>query len=225
MIILYHLKNSRSQRVIWLLEELGCEYQVVEQSRIDSSFKFPEHIKPLKFPTVSINHEDGVIFMSETSAICEFLCTITHKLLPLNGTFSSTANNIFWKNYADATLMQTLVLKQVFKQIVSNTPFLFKPITLALKSAFFKMYLNGTLAQQLSRVDAHLKDHKWMCGVDFSYVDILMWFPLLAGMTGIKPNTYANIQRYFGDLNQRSAFQNAQKIGDWEQDLFDQYWS
>lgn len=225
MIILYHLKNSRSQRVVWLLQELGCEYHVIEQSEITPSFSFPEHVKPLKFPTVSIQHEDGVTFLSETGAICELLSDLYNNLGPIDGALADTANNLFWKNYADASLMQTMILKQIFKQIVQNTPILFRPIPWALKTAFFKMYLNGTIDLQLKRVDTHLRDHQWMCGTAFSYVDIMMWFPVRAAMVSAVAKKYEHIEHYLYVLGQRPGFKEALRIGQWDQSLFNTYWS
>lgn len=224
MIFLYHLHNSRSQRIVWLLEELNCRYKLLESPEIIEP-TLPAEVLPLKFPTLKYFDAEGTLYLTETSAICDFLSQKHKALLPEIKSSSALANFTFWKNYADASLMQTLVLKQVFKQIVLNTPFLFKPISLMFKHSFNSMFLNKELAQQLKRIEAHLKTNAWMCGSEFTVADILIWFPLEAAMVGVEVQDYPRISAYLDRIKLREPFIKAAKQGNWSADEFNKYWT
>lgn len=223
-ITLYHLKNSRSQRILWLLEELGYDYQVID-SADSGTHDLPNHILPLKFPTVHITDEDSGIYLTESSAICEFLSNRFQSLIPVSVTEIDLANYFFWKNYADASLMQSLVLKQVFKQIVVNTPLPFKPVPWLFKYSFNKLYLNKTIEQQLKRVDEHLKTNTWMCANQFTIADILMWFPLEACMVTMDPPDYPHITFYLAQFRGNHNFNKALESGNWSSQKFRDYWT
>lgn len=222
-VILYHLRNSRSQRLIWLLEELGCNYVLIEGSDIDTS-KLPPEVLPLKFPTVVITHGESTIHMTETSAICEYLCTqVQSPLLPLNNT-EALPDFLFWKNFAEASFMSNLALKQVFRQIVINTPLPFRPVSWMFQKSFNKMYLNQAIKEQLGRFEGHFAKNTWLAE-EFSIADILNWFPLEACRIAYKDDfKYSNIQAYLKRIQKRPAFQTALIRGNWSEVEFSKYW-
>jgi len=225
IITLFHLPNSRSQRVLWLLEEIGCEYQVIDAYDIDNlQQNLPTDLTPLKFPTVHIQDVSHSFYMTETSAICDFLSKKLKILCLDSPNDVDLANFCFWKNYADANLMQLLVLKQVFKQIVFNTPYLFKPIPFLFKVLFNKIYLSKTIEQQLKRVNAHLENNTWMCENEFTIADILMWFPLNAALSSINTVQYPFIKEYLNQIQTREKFQQALLKGKWSKEQFIEYW-
>lgn len=211
---LYHLNNSRSHRIVWLLEELEFDYSIANSN----SHNLPSSILPLKYPTIHLL--DIGIYLTETSAICEFLAN-SHKSL---GFDLCNVDYYFWKNYADSSFMQTLVLKQVFKQIVVNTPLPFKPITWLLKKSFDQMYLNNALKDQLKRIEDHLQLNSYICGDRFSYVDILIWFPIEASLKSMPKDDYPYIAEYLTRLKTRTAFIAAKEKGHWSDEEFSQYW-
>ena len=225
-ITLFHLKNSRSQRILWLLKEIGCDYNVLNTSDINK-FKqnLPTYILPLKFPTIHIQDSAYSFYMTETSAICEFLSK-KFQILDLNSANDIDISNFyFWKNYADANLMQLLVLRQVFKQIFINTPWIFKPIPFLFKIIFNKIYLNKAIEQQLNHINSHLQHNSWMCGNTFTIADILMWFPLEAAFCSINTAKYQFIVRYLNQIQARKQFQQAILEGNWSKEQFLKYWS
>lgn len=223
-ITLYHLQNSRSQRIVWLLEELGCDYTVVDGADLGAP-DLPDNVLPLKFPTIHISDINDSLYLTETSAICDFLSNKFQALLPYQATEKDLADFYFWKNYADASLMQSLVLKQVFKQIVVNTPLPFKPVPWLFKYSFDRLYLNKAIAQQLDRVNAHLRTNAWMCAGQFTIADILMWFPLEASMVNQEPRNYLYITTYLAQVRGSPGFKKALVNGNWSADLFKKYWA
>lgn len=225
-ITLFHLQNSRSQRILWLLEEIGCDYDVINASDIDKHKQnLPTDIMPLKFPTIHIQYECDSFYMTETSAICEFLSRKFQILYLATPDDVDLANFCFWKNYADANLMQLLVLRQVFKQIVVTTPLLFKPVPFLFKVLFNKIYLNKAFDQQLKYIDSHLKDNMWMCGNTFTIADILMWFPLDAALSSINTVQHPFIEKYLNQIQVRKQFSQAMLKGNWSKEQFRKYWS
>ncbi|WP_227591214.1 glutathione S-transferase N-terminal domain-containing protein [Acinetobacter shaoyimingii] len=80
---LYHSPNSRSQRIIWLFEELNLDYELITINKSRSTNRSPSNkervntpdaVLPLKFPTILINTSDQNIAITESSAIAEFFC-------------------------------------------------------------------------------------------------------------------------------------------------------
>lgn len=155
LITLYHLHNSRSQRIVWLLEELGCEYKLKNINGI-KNVDLPDEFLPIKAPTITIDEHHSIYHLSESAAICEFLCTTHQSLVPYIESTEGIADLLFWKNYADGSFMPNLALKQTFKHIHNRTPAPLKPVTYLLKHGMDQFHLNGALHEQLNRIEAHL---------------------------------------------------------------------
>ena len=227
----YHLANSRSQRVLWLLEELELQYQL-EICKVDQNNTVYQKLKTLssnpKFPLVRIQFSQTQenIFLSETSAIADYL---THKFqkLGLNNLGNEEQIDfLYWKNFAESSFMPNMALKQIFAQIVNKTPFIAKPISMLFKYGFDKGFLNHALEMQMNEIEVQLVNRRWIAGSVFTVADIILWFPLRACIeTSPKFQTYPNIQRYLQDLESRPAFQIALKKGQWSESVFQQYWN
>lgn len=220
-ITLYHLKNSRSQRIVWLLEELGLTYELGDFS---DPLDMPESIKPMKYPTVRIALPDQVIWLTETNAICEFLCEITDSLLPTASSLKEVANAFFWKAHIEATFMHNMALKQVFNHIDRTAPLIIRPITFGLKLAVNHFHINEFLKNQLNLIENTLQTQQWICGDKLTYLDIMIWFPLMAATANIDCTLYPNIKRYIDDLSVRSEYMKALRAGEWDQESFNRYW-
>ncbi|MEC6392853.1 glutathione binding-like protein [Acinetobacter pittii] len=220
---LFHLQNSRSQRIIWFLEELGLNYELTikDHSGIDKDKNSPHQLS--KFPTIEIIEQGKTSILAETSAILDYLSHL-HPQLGLNSLLSQQLQNFYyWKNYSEATFIPDLVLKQIFHQIVKRTPFPVRFIPKFLKYGFDQGYLNQSLQRQMSMIDKHLEYHLWFAGDQFTTADILMWFPLLA----CSPNyrQFKHIQRYLAQIENRPAFKNALIKGRWSASTFKAYWT
>src|ERR1043165_9122797 len=129
MITVHHLNNSRSQRVLWLLEELGLDYEIVKYERDPKTLLAPASLRkvhPLgKSPVIT----DGDATLAESGAIIEYLVD-THgkgKLVPAAGT-PAYRDYRYFMHYAEGSLMPFLVMKLVFAKIKSDAPFLVRPI-------------------------------------------------------------------------------------------------
>ena len=133
---------------------------------------------------------------------------------------------LYWKNFAESSFMPNMALKQIFAQIVNQTPLIAKPISMLFKYGFDKGFLNHALEIQMNEVEVQLVNRRWIAGSVFTVADIILWFPLRACIeTSPKFQTYPNIQRYLQDLESRPAFQIALKKGQWSESVFQQYWN
>lgn len=220
---LFHLQNSRSQRIIWFLEELGLNYELTikDHSGIDKDKNSPHQLS--KFPTIEIIEQGKTSILAETSAILDYLSHLHPQLGPNSLLSQQLQNFYYWKNYSEATFIPDLVLKQIFHQIVKRTPFPVRFIPKFLKYGFDQGYLNQSLQRQMSMIDKHLEHHLWFAGDQFTTADILMWFPLLA----CSPNyrQFKHIQRYLAQIENKPAFKNALIKGRWSASTFKAYWT
>lgn len=220
---LFHLQNSRSQRIIWFLEELGLNYELIIKyhSDVDENKNSPHQLS--KFPTIEIIEQGKISILAETSAILDYLSHL-HPQLGQNNLLSQQLQNFYyWKNYCEATFIPDLVLKQIFHQIAQRTPFPIRFIPKLLKYGFDQGYLNQSLQRQMSMIDKHLEHHLWFAGDQFTIADILMWFPLLACSQNY--SQFKHIQRYLTQIENRPAFKNALIKGQWSASTFNAYWT
>ena len=228
---LFHKTNSRSQRIVWLLEELKLDYELVfcDNNPLDQNSAHIKHPHRLaKFPTVQICENDGsdVITLAETAAIADYFSYLCNDLGIAQLTHQEIQLYYYWKNFAEATLMPDLALKQIFAAIVARTPWAVRFVSQLLKLGFDRGYLNHTLHQHLQMIDEHLKNHSYVAGQQFTIADLLLWFPLLA-CTQSNPafESLAHIQRYLLLIQSRPAFQRALEKGQWSAVEFQSYWS
>lgn len=175
----------------------------------------------LKFPTLSVQKNDTVQTLTESSAIAEYLAQHQQQLVltPQDGHYC------FYLHYADASFMPNLALKQVFAQIARQTPWLVRFVSLAFKTAFNRGYLNPEMKQQLNQLNAHLQHHTWLAGDQFSIADILLWFPLHASQYAHPQfSDYPARLSYLTQIKSRPAFQTALQKGRWSAEEFQRYW-
>lgn len=217
-IILHHLPNSRSQRILWLLEELKLDYELqiyIDKNNADAK---------LKFPTLSVQKNDTAQTLTESSAIAEYLAQHQQQLV-LSAQDEHYWHYCFYLHFADASFMPNLALKQVFAQIAQQTPWLVRFVSLAFKAAFNRGYLNPEMKQQLNQLNTHLQQHSWLAGDQFSIADILLWFPLHASQYAHPQfSDYPALIEYLKQIKSRPAFQTALQKGHWSAEKFQRYW-
>ncbi len=182
MIVVHHLNNSRSQRVLWLLEELGVAYKVVRYTRDPATRRAPNALRevhPLgKAPVVV---DDGIV-VAESGTIIEFLLERYGKglLSPAPDT-PERLQYLYWMHYAEGSAMPNLLLKLVFDQIEAGpVPFYVRPVVRGLARAVKTGFVAPQLALHLDFIEAELAKSEWFAGEQFTAADIQMSFPLQA---------------------------------------------
>ncbi|MBX3655896.1 MAG: glutathione S-transferase [Ramlibacter sp.] len=216
MIVLHHLNNSRSQRVLWLLEELGLPYEIKRYERDRKTMLAPPELRqvhPLgKSPVIT----EGDLTLAESGAILEYLID-THgagRLVPPPGT-PERLRYRYWMHYAEGSAMPPLLLKLVFDQIEkASMPFFAKPIARAIASKAKSSFILPNIRQHLDYLEAELGRASWFAGEDFTGADIQMSFPLEAaqargGLGASRPKLMDFLQR----IHSRPAYLRAVEKG------------
>ncbi len=212
MIVVHHLNNSRSQRVLWLLEELGLPYEIAHYQRDAKTHLAPPEllaVHPLgKSPVIT----DGDTTVAETGAIVEYLLE-RHgdgRLLPKTGTPEALRYR-YWLHFAEGSAMPPLLLTLIFDEVVkAPMPFFVKPIARAIANKVLDAVARPNLARQLDFMEAELGRSQWFGGAALSGADIMMSFPLeaaaqRAGLDASRPRLMAFLKR----IHARPAYQAA----------------
>jgi glutathione S-transferase len=214
MITVHHLNNSRSQRVLWLLEELGVDYQIKHYQRDSKTMLAPPELRavhPLgKSPVIT----DGDITVAESGAIIEYL--MEHYGNGKLGTPASASERrryTYWMHYAEGSMMPLLVMKLIFGVIPKRSPALIRPIANAIVSNVEKNFLGPNLRTHLDFIESELNKSTWFAGEEITAADVQMSFVMEAsaarGPDGHRPKSAAFVKR----IQERPAYQRALKKG------------
>jgi glutathione S-transferase len=214
LVIVHHLNNSRSQRVIWLLEELGVPYEVKRYERDAKTMLAPPELKavhPLgKSPVIT----DGDETIAETGTIVEYLIEAYGggKLIPAAGTDDRLLYN-YWMHYAEGSAMPPLVMKLIFGHIpdAPQIPFFIKPIAKMITSGVQKSYLDPQIRDHVALWDGQLQKTAYFAGSDLTGADIMMSFPVEAASS--RGTLTPKLTAYLAAIHGRPAYQAALKAG------------
>lgn len=216
MIIVHHLNNSRSQRVLWLLEELGLPYEVKRYQRDRKTMLAPPELRavhPLgKSPVI----EDGGQVLAESGAIIEYLAERygDGRLVPEAGTPEHLRYR-YWMHFAEGTAQPPLLLKLLFDRVETGPmPFFVRPIARAIARRAKAGYIQPNIDRNLDFMEAELGQRSWFAGAAFSAADVQMSFPLEAarargGLDGRRPRLMDFLER----IHARPAYRRAIEKG------------
>ena len=217
MITVHHLNNSRSQRILWLLEELGLPYEIKRYQRDAQTMLAPPEllkVHPLgKSPVIT----DGDVTVAESGAIVEYLLDTYGEasgLRPARGT-APYRRYVYWLHFAEGSAMPPLVMKLVFQKIKTTPmPFFAKPIARGIADRVLAAFVDPTLARQMAFMEAELADGPWFVGADFSAADIQMSFPVeAAAARGGLEQGHPKAMAFLDRIHARPAYQRALEKG------------
>lgn len=216
MITVHHLNNSRSQRILWLLEELDVAYEIKKYQRDPATMLAPPEllkVHPLgKSPVVT----DGDLTVAESGAIIEYLVERygSGRLIPPAGS-PERLRYRYWLHFAEGSAMPPLLLKLVFDRVASAPmPFFAKPIARGISKKVQSAFVNPNLTRQLDFMEDELGKREWFAGAEFTAADIQMSFPLeaaaqRAGLDASRPRLMAFLER----IHARPAYKRALERG------------
>ena len=216
MLIVHHLENSRSQRVLWLLEELGVEYEIKRYERDKKTMLAPRELRevhPLgKSPVVT----DQGQTIAESGAIVEYLVERygNGRLVPAAGT-PEKLRYTYWLHYAEGSAMPPLLLKLVFERMKTGpVPFFVRPIVRAVADKVLTMFVDPQLKLHFEYMEAHLAQNPWFAGKEFTAADIQMSFPLEAAQSRApKGLETPSVTAFLEKIHARPAYQRALERG------------
>lgn len=215
MIIVHHLNDSRSQRVLWLLEELGVEYEVKRYERDPRTRLAPPELRAIhplgKSPVI----QHGDVIVAETGAIVEYLLeTFSDSgLKPPVGT-PEARRWTYWLHYAEGSAMTPLLLKLIFGVIPQRSPLLIRPIARGISKKVGAAMIDPQIASHLAYWEAELNRSEWFAGDRFTAADIMMSFPLeAAGSRAPFGDRMPKAAAFLNRIHARPAYQRALERG------------
>ncbi len=211
MITVHHLENSRSLRIVWMLEELGVEYRIKHYKRDSKTMLAPAELREIhplgKSPVIT--DDDTVV--AESGAIIEYLANrygAPQWVIPAND--PRWQQERYWLHYAEGSLMPLLVMKLIFSHIPrSPMPFFVKPVAKGISGKVIGSFINPQLRTQLDVINQHLSEHTWFTGNELSSADIMMSFPLQAASARADVDALPAIKRFLEQMEARPAYQRA----------------
>jgi glutathione S-transferase len=212
MVVVHHLNNSRSQRVLWLLEELQVPYEVKRYERDAKTMLAPPAllaVHPLGKSPVIV---DGEVTVAESGAIVEYLVDKygAGRLIPAAGS-AERLRYTYWLHYAEGSIMPPLLLKLVFDRVASNpAPWPISAIARKIATTVDSSFIAPNLKGHLDYMEAELNEHTWFAGEEFTAADVQMSFPLeaaasRAGLDAARPKLMAFLEQ----IHARDAYKRA----------------
>jgi glutathione S-transferase len=216
MIVVHHLNNSRSQRVLWLLEELGVPYEVKRYQRDAKTMLAPPELRqvhPLgKSPVIT---DDGAT-IAESGNIVEYLVERhgNGRLVPPAGTPESLRYR-YWMHYAEGSMMPPLLLNLLFGRLDKGPmPFFVRPVARAIAAKVTSTYIRPNLTRHFDYLEAELTKSLWFAGAEFTAADVQMSFPVeaaaaRAGLDAGRPR----LMDWLNRIHAREAYKRAVERG------------
>ena len=220
MLTLHHLNNSRSQRILWLLEELELPYEIRRYQRDPKTMLAPDSLRqvhPLgKSPVVT----DGALTLAESGAIVEYLVDQygNGRFAPAPGT-PERLRYTYWLHYAEGSAMPPLLLRLVFDTIEkSPMPFFVKPIAKAISGKAKNSFIGPQIKLHLDYLEGELGKAAWFAGSEFGGADIQMSYPLEAAAARVGlDQSRPKLMDFLARIHARPAYQRAlEKGGEYE---------
>jgi glutathione S-transferase len=215
MITVHHLENSRSQRVLWLLEELGQDYEVKLYLRDRKTMLAPPEltqVHPLgKSPVIT----DGSVTVAESGAIVEYLVdTYGPQLRPKPGT-ADARRFTYWLHFAEGSAMPPLLMKLVFDKVrTAPMPFFIRPVARGIADKVTSSFIAPNIERQLAFMEAELGERTWFAGKSFSAADVQMSFPLeAAAQRAGLDDRYPKLTDWLARIHARPAYRRALERG------------
>lgn len=198
MITVHHLNNSRSQRVLWMLEELGVPYHIVHYTRDKQTMLAPAALKAIhplgKSPVI----EDGGVVIAETGAIAVHLAERFGALMP--AAESDRRRAVYWLHFAEGSVMTPLLLKLYAGRMGDA-------------GAPMAARADEQITAWLAFLETDLGGARFLAGPALSVADILMSFPIEAAAARGGAERFPGVMAYLAGLQARPAYQRALERG------------
>jgi glutathione S-transferase len=202
MITVYHLSTSRSERIIWLMEELGLEYKL-ERYRRQPSGAAPDALRAIhalgKAPVI----QDGDTVLAESGAIVDYIVhRYGHDHLAVRPDAPEYARYVYWLHFAEGSLMSLMLIALVLSRVpeASESP--------------VRSRVLARMQQMLSYVDSELDEGRWFAGAQFTAADVMMTFPFTTMRLFLDYDLapYPSIHAYLKRIEARPAYRKAMTL-------------
>lgn len=212
MITLHHLNQSRSQRILWLLEELELPYEIKRYERNKKTMLAPPELKqvhPLgKSPVIT----DGDLTIAESGVIIDYLTTKYGPQLKPK-TEKELLKYNYWLQYAEGSLMPILLVSFIFDKVEDKAPLMFKPVVMAISASVRKAFISPNIKTHLNFMEEELSHSTWFAGEEFTAADIQMSYPVEAASSRGLLKDKPHLLKYLERIRSREAYKRAEKKG------------
>lgn len=219
MLTVHHLNDSRSQRVLWLLEELDLPYEIEHYQRHPDTMLAPAELRkvhPLgKSPVVTDDGPDGRITVAESGAIIEYLVETygEGRLIPPVGT-QARRDYRYWLHFAEGSAMGPLLMKLLFSVLPKRSPWLLRPMVAALSKAVVGGFIDPQIKRHLAFAEESLTKTEYFAGAEFTAADIQMSFPVQASLArAAGPGQFPKLAAFLASIEARPAYKRALERG------------
>lgn len=215
MITIHHLENSRSVRILWLLEELGLEYNVVVHTRNETGLAKEDYkeLHPIGKSPILV---DGDTVIAESGAMIEYLLDYYGEGKSLRPPIRTPERNRYnyWLHASEGSIMNVAAIALVLNRMDSKTPFMIRSIVKAVTGKVRGAYVTPNVTKILDYTEAELGKYKWFAGDDFTAADIQMGFTMnvLEARCGLY-DRYPNCKRWIQQAQARAAYKRALETG------------
>ncbi|WP_332771455.1 glutathione S-transferase [Phenylobacterium sp.] len=215
MLVVHHLNNSRSQRVLWLLEELGVPYEIQHHQRDTKTMLAPPELRAIhplgKSPVIV----DGDVVLAETGAIVDWIVERygNGRLVPPAGT-AERSRWTYWLHYAEGSAMPPLLMKLVFSRLPANAPAFLRPLVKSIAARAQAGFVDPSLKLHFDYWEGELGKSEWFAGNEFSAADVMMSFPVEAAANrGDALNGRPGLKAFLEKIHARPAYRRALEKG------------
>lgn len=218
MLTVHHLNNSRSQRILWLLEELGVPYEIKRYQRDSKTMLAPKELKAIhplgKSPLLTDDGAYGPVTIAESGAIVEYLLDTygNGRLAPARGS-ADFLRYRFWLHYAEGSIMPLLVMKLVTGSVSKRAPLLVRPVAKGVVDGINKAFLGPQLKLHMGFIEGELAKSTWFAGDEITGADIQMSFPLEAATARAGGGSMPRIEAFLKRIHARPAYRRALEKG------------
>ncbi|MEP3051589.1 MAG: glutathione S-transferase family protein [Erythrobacter sp.] len=216
MLTLHHLEYSQSFRILWLLEELGAEYELKSYNRDPKSNLAPDDYKALSPLGTAPVITEGDLVLAESNAIIDYVMDShpNSPLVPAAGS-ADRARHLFWYHASQGSLMSMQGITMVLDLLESRTPW---PISALLKAIFGqvrKAFLNPRLDTLFDLMERDLATQPFFGGENLTTADITLIYPMLAArQKGVFAGKYPHVEQWFDRIEALPGFQAARTLDD-----------
>lgn len=202
MIVIHHLNNSRSQRILWLLEELSIAYRLEKYRRDPKTNLAPPELRAIHPLGKSPVMQDGDLILPESGAIIEYLLERygDGRLAPQLGT-PERVRYLYWMHFSEGTLMLHLVSRLYLTRVGEAAQAMQERVEVM-------------ISNELDLIEDELGRSSHIAGEEFSAADIQMGFPLeFAAFAGLVSDQHTKLRNYLGRMQARPAYRRAIETG------------
>jgi len=213
MVTLHHLEFSQSFRVLWLLEELGVDYELKQYNRDPVTRQAPDDYKAVSpLGTAPVIAHNGKA-LAETGAIIDYILDLypDNTLRPEAGT-PDRARYLFWFHAAQGSMMPLMLMDSIFRIIQERAPSILNIILRPVLNKATEGFIRARMSKLLEQAERDLATQEWFGGERLSSADILLSYPIeSANMRGYVTADYPNTQQWLQRIYQRPAFEAAKE--------------